>query len=173
MFLPVDFKNADYDGLRKYRMINNDDGTVSFQDVTNYRVVGSQFGGEEINAINTAINDMFYKPGDSLVKYDIWLVGLLTATNKDIYIEIPIDKPLRSDVSVITPIFNKIDIRQNNAYLLRVASGAEPPSDLKATCVSHADMPAMITMIVSKESGFGGQNNSLLSFRCELTLNLE
>lgn len=55
--LPVDFKNAEYDGLRKYRQIDNGDGTVSFQDVTDYRVVGSTFGDAEINATNQAINE--------------------------------------------------------------------------------------------------------------------
>lgn len=56
--LRTDFRNSEYDGLRKYRMIQNDDGTVSFQDVTDYRVVGDTFGGVEINATNQTVNNI-------------------------------------------------------------------------------------------------------------------
>ena len=58
MALKTDFKNAEYDGLRKYRVIENDDGTVSFQDVTDYKTVGSTWGAAEINATNTEINSL-------------------------------------------------------------------------------------------------------------------
>lgn len=43
--LKTDYKSAEYEGLRKYIQINNGDGTISLQDVTDYRVVGDQFGG--------------------------------------------------------------------------------------------------------------------------------
>lgn len=59
MALRTDFKNAEYDGMRKYRMINNADGTISLQDVTDYRVVGSTFGGGEINATNSEVNALY------------------------------------------------------------------------------------------------------------------
>lgn len=58
MALRTDFRNAQFYGKRKYNMINNPDGTVSFQDVTDYRVVGSEFGGTEANQTNQAINDL-------------------------------------------------------------------------------------------------------------------
>lgn len=57
--LPTNFKN---DVLpsgtenRKYHMINNDDGTVSFEDVTEYSQEGDLFGASQINAMNSAIN---------------------------------------------------------------------------------------------------------------------
>lgn len=41
---------------RKYRMIENQDGTVSFEDVTEYLQNGSQLGASGINAQNTEIN---------------------------------------------------------------------------------------------------------------------
>ena len=37
---------------RKYQMIQNGDGTVSFVDVTEYSQVGDSFGGADINATN-------------------------------------------------------------------------------------------------------------------------
>lgn len=58
--LPVNFQddimNADMGGKRKYRMIQNTDGTVSFEDVTTYDQVGSNFGAGQINQTNTAVN---------------------------------------------------------------------------------------------------------------------
>ena len=44
--------------LRKYRPIQNDDGTVSFVDVTEYKQVGTSFGAKDINDTNAAINDV-------------------------------------------------------------------------------------------------------------------
>ncbi len=58
--LPVNFQDDimsdSMDGKRKYRMIQNADGTVSFEDVTTYDQVGSIFGMAQINATNTAVN---------------------------------------------------------------------------------------------------------------------
>jgi len=51
---------------RKYRMITNDDGTVSFEDVTVYSQIGDSFGAAELNAIATVVNEggsnMYYDP---------------------------------------------------------------------------------------------------------------
>lgn len=44
--------------LRKYNQIKNDDGTVSFVDVTEYTQVGTSFGAKDINDTNAAINDV-------------------------------------------------------------------------------------------------------------------
>lgn len=52
--------------LRKYRQIQNDDGTVSFVDVTEYTQVGTSFGAKDINDTNAAINDVNRKLGDLL-----------------------------------------------------------------------------------------------------------
>lgn len=58
--LPVNYKddilNSTMDGKRRYRMITNSDGTVSFEDVTTYDQVGSNFGAAQLNAANTAVN---------------------------------------------------------------------------------------------------------------------
>lgn len=44
--------------LRKYQQIQNDDGTVSFVDVTEYTQVGTSFGAKDINDTNAAINNV-------------------------------------------------------------------------------------------------------------------
>ena len=44
--------------LRKYQQIQNDDGTVSFVDVTEYTTTGTSFGAKDINDTNTAVNEL-------------------------------------------------------------------------------------------------------------------
>lgn len=62
--------------LRKYQQIQNDDGTVSFVDVTEYTQVGTSFGAKDINDTNAAINDVNGKLGELiLVNTDISLQG--------------------------------------------------------------------------------------------------
>ena len=41
---------------RKFMMIQNEDGTVSFEDVTEYTQVGDTFGAADINKTNEGIN---------------------------------------------------------------------------------------------------------------------
>lgn len=42
--------------IRKYNMINNDDGTVSFADATAYSTKGTSFGAKDVNDINELVN---------------------------------------------------------------------------------------------------------------------
>lgn len=59
--LPVNFKDdilkENMNGKRRFNMIQNGDGTVSFEDVTDYTQVGSTFGAAQINATNEAVNN--------------------------------------------------------------------------------------------------------------------
>jgi hypothetical protein len=59
--LPVNFKDdilkGNMNGKRRFNMIQNSDGTVSFEDVTEYTQVGSTFGAAQINATNEAVNN--------------------------------------------------------------------------------------------------------------------
>lgn len=41
---------------RKFRMIQNEDGTVSFEDVTEYIQIGDTFGAADVNMTNEEIN---------------------------------------------------------------------------------------------------------------------
>jgi len=58
MSLPINYKEDIFTGNRKYRMIENGDGTVSFEDVTEYSQVGDTFGASQINEIDAEINDI-------------------------------------------------------------------------------------------------------------------
>ena len=55
--LKTDYVDAVFEGLRKYLVIANPDGTFSFSDVTQYTVKeGSFFGAKDSNMMNTAMN---------------------------------------------------------------------------------------------------------------------
>lgn len=58
--LPVNYQddaiNAEMGGRRRYNVINNDDGTISLEDVTAYDQTGSEFGAAQVNAITGAVN---------------------------------------------------------------------------------------------------------------------
>lgn len=61
MALKTDYKDDVLDVTqnekRKYRIINNDDGSVSLEDVTVYLQNGDSFGANEINEINQKVNE--------------------------------------------------------------------------------------------------------------------
>ena len=64
--LKTNYADAVFSGLRKYRTINNEDGTVSFEDVTDYEVKEeSYFGAKDVNSINGAINSIMGSLGKS------------------------------------------------------------------------------------------------------------
>lgn len=55
--LPTNYTDAVWSGLKRYSMINNEDGTVSFQDVTVYsNKENSFFGALDANRMNEALN---------------------------------------------------------------------------------------------------------------------
>lgn len=60
--LPVNFKDdilaESMGGKRRYNIIQNDDGTISLEDVTTYTQEGSNFGAAVVNAIAQAIIDL-------------------------------------------------------------------------------------------------------------------
>mgnify|MGYP001633596852 FL=1 len=55
--LPVDYTDAVWAGLKRYDQINNEDGSVSFQDITSYTgKEKSFFGAKDANRMNEALN---------------------------------------------------------------------------------------------------------------------
>ena len=59
--LPVSYKDdvlaTSMGQKRRYNIIYNDDGTVSFDDVTEYTQVGDNYGAAQLNATNQAVNE--------------------------------------------------------------------------------------------------------------------
>lgn len=56
MLLKTDYKDAMYDGARKWRITQNADGTSGIADETGYTQDGDKFGANDINATNKEIN---------------------------------------------------------------------------------------------------------------------
>lgn len=55
--LPVDYTDAVWAGLKRYNQINNEDGSVSFRDITTYTgKEKSFFGAKDANRMNEALN---------------------------------------------------------------------------------------------------------------------
>lgn len=55
--LPVDYTDAVWAGLKRYNQINNEDGSVSFQDITSYTgKEKSFFGAKDANRMNETLN---------------------------------------------------------------------------------------------------------------------
>ena len=58
MNLKTDYKNDIFSGKRKYHMTNNDDGTISLDDVTTYVQEGDILSADDVNATNKAVNEL-------------------------------------------------------------------------------------------------------------------
>ena len=56
--LKTDYKDDVFTGKRKYTEINNGDGTISFNDVTEYTQTGDTYGATQINEINEVVNTL-------------------------------------------------------------------------------------------------------------------
>lgn len=71
--LKTNYVDAVFDGLRKYQMIANQDGTYSFADVTLYVVKeGSFIGAKDINAMNIAMNLIMAALNNGTNLYDVF-----------------------------------------------------------------------------------------------------
>jgi len=55
MVFPMNAQDDDFDGSRKFSVVVNQDGTESFQDETEYRQQGTEFGALEYNQLCAAI----------------------------------------------------------------------------------------------------------------------
>lgn len=81
--LKIDYKddvlNTEVNERRKYQMIQNDDGTVSFVDVTDYSQVGDSFGAVDINATNEKCNEINNSLGE--MKHSANIIGNVTGAH--------------------------------------------------------------------------------------------
>lgn len=73
--LKDDILNSSVNTRRKYRMIENGDGTYSFEDVTEYNQVGDEYGAGLINETNRQVNARVEK---AVVVRDLETIGAIT-----------------------------------------------------------------------------------------------
>lgn len=73
MSLRTDYKDAIYSGNKKYNMIRNDDGTVSFEDKTTYYEFDdtSLFGANDINHTNETLNRILEMQADGTLAINV------------------------------------------------------------------------------------------------------
>ena len=91
--LKTDYKNIQWDGLRKYQMIQNQDGTISFLDVTEYaNAQDANVLANGLNQNNDAVNrimagEYFYFEGETdtllAAKQDTLTFDNAPTTNSD------------------------------------------------------------------------------------------
>ena len=82
---------------RKFNMITNSDGTVSFEDVTEYSQVGDSYGSTDINETNGTVNELSVKFKDYLPKTGGNVAELTVAGSKVI---------TAADISVVNGVVN-------------------------------------------------------------------
>lgn len=81
--LPTDYQDAVWNGNRKYKMITNSDGTVSFKDVTEYsQKENSFFGADEANAMNAGMNELAENMESVATNAQLAKTSAETATSK-------------------------------------------------------------------------------------------
>ena len=73
--LKDDILDSSVNTRRKYRMIENGDGTYSFEDATEYNQVGDEYGAGLINETNKQVNARVEK---AVVVRDLETIGAIT-----------------------------------------------------------------------------------------------
>lgn len=112
--LSTNFKDdilADSNDRRKYTQINNSDGTISLQDSTAYKQVGSQYGAKEVNEEREAINNIYANKLVSLDEIDL-------VTEEGYFVDAKAVKELNSKLNIL-------DKTNGNGSALKVFDATE------------------------------------------------
>lgn len=102
--MKTDYKNDVFSGKRKYRMINNPDGTVSFDDVTNYTQIGDTLGAEDLNDLARQINycrpyvaNNYILVGDALIQWGYVDITPTSGSSPNYYGTASVSFPVKFD----------------------------------------------------------------------------
>lgn len=97
-----DILSSGMNGKRRYNMIHNDDGTVSFEDVTEYDQTGDDFNAGLINAITSNINELIpVLQAKSLIDV-LW--ASFTVPNNNEYVEATVSIAVPEGTKEVVPI---------------------------------------------------------------------
>ena len=120
--MKTDYKNdilADsMNGLRRYEMINNDDGTVSFRDVSEYTQTGDGVTAGAMNSIGTHIEDIeaFLRLGYYVGEVSVPIMLASAGKTFKTTVEIP-SVPSGASGKVFAPVFSAVKgTGSNNIY---------------------------------------------------------
>ena len=112
--LSTNFKDdilADSNDRRKYTQINNSDGTISLQDSTAYKQVGSQYGAKEVNEEREAINNIYTNKLVTLDEIDL-------VTEPGFFVDAQAVKELNSNIKILNS-------KNDNGHALKVFNASE------------------------------------------------
>lgn len=112
--LSTNFKDdilADSNDRRKYTQINNSDGTISLQDSTAYKQVGSQYGAKEVNEEREAINNIYTNKLVTLDEIDL-------VTEEGYFVDAKAVKELNSNIKILNS-------KNDNGHALKVFNASE------------------------------------------------
>lgn len=98
--LKTNYKDDAFSGMRKYRNIDNDDGSYSVEDVTEYQQEGDTYGAEDVNASNRVINKLDnvievtlplsgWSSGSAPYTQRVPVAGLKATDNPSLWLNIP------------------------------------------------------------------------------------
>lgn len=116
MALRTDYKNAVFSGKRKYHLIENEDGTVSLLDATQYSQTGDRFGAKDVNDIGTAVNGLADSIGDAFSEEKTYAAGEYAIYDNALY-EFTAAKaagPWDPDVAALTTIADALSELNGN-----------------------------------------------------------
>lgn len=112
--LSTNFKDdilADSNDKRKYTQINNSDGTISLQDSTAYKQVGSLYGAKEVNEEREAINNVYANKLVTLDEIDL-------VTEEGYFVDAKAVKELNSNIKILNS-------KNDNGHALKVFNASE------------------------------------------------
>lgn len=111
--LPVNFKddilNTGVNQKRKYQQTYNSDGSVSFEDVTAYQQKGSNFGAQEVNKTNEAVNNIY---SERVVDLD----ALELITEPGFFVDALAVKDAYTELNENSVILERTDIISDSPY---------------------------------------------------------
>ncbi|GEM_PF-6549594 len=93
-----------------------------------------------------------YRAGDTIT-LSLWTCGVITTNKTDIYLTVPINKPVQGKGAVLSGV---LTVRQNNNYL-------SSDEDISTFEVSTEVLAETLKIKITKSSGFGGVNNDTVA----------
>ena len=173
MALKEDYKDAVFAGLRKYKMLDNGDGTVSPVDMTEYEAAGDKFGAKDVNAITKMVNctgDAFdpgrdYEVGDYTI-YDNTVWKFTTAHPAGEWDESHVEKT-RILVEIAEQNKNFAELNENMQNRFKIMKFQLPPditANTKVYTATESDLmdyfPVGISVYVQSDTDAFWINNA-------------
>lgn len=145
--------------MRKYQMLQNEDGTVSFLDVTEYAQQGDSFGASDVNAMNKEVNSkLATNGGDSKDNVVAFTSG--DASNPSAWTDVELVKTGETHES----LFGKISTMIKNLRWLHKMLGTADISTLSTNGTVTDALSALNTNMLSTfkpEGNYSGNIDEL------------